>query len=188
MLQEEVINMLKGAEDAMKHALEHLENELVKVRTGKASPAMLGSIMVNYYGSPAPLGQIANVSVSDSRTLVIQPWEKTMLPPIERAIMEANLGFTPGNDGEVIRINVPPLTEERRKEMVKKAKSLGEDAKVSVRSARHKAMEGFKKLVKDGLPEDTGKKKEIEAQALTDKYIKMVDHMLEVKEKDIMTV
>lgn len=188
MLQEEVNNMLKGAEDAMKHALEHLEGELAKVRTGKASPAMVGSVMVNYYGSPTPLGQIANVSISDARTLVIQPWEKNMLAPIERAIMEANLGFTPGNDGEIIRINIPPLTEERRKEMVKKAKALGEEAKVSIRSARHKAMEGFKKAVKDGLPEDMGKKKEIEVQTLTDKYIKAVDHMLEVKEKDIMTV
>lgn len=188
MTQEEVNDILNHAEEGMKHALEHLQAELLKVRTGKASPAMLGGLMVSYYGNPTPLSQVANVSISDSRTLVIQPWEKSMLAPIEKAIFEANLGVTPSNDGEIVRISIPPLTEERRKEMVKKAKSLGEDAKVSVRSVRHKAMEGIKAAVKGGYPEDAGKKREAEVQGLTDKYNKEVDHMMEVKEKDIMTV
>lgn len=188
-MQHEIVQALvSAAQAAMDHAVEHLSNELVKVRTGKASPTMLGGLMVSYYGNPTPLSQVANVSSGDSRTLLIQPWEKNMLGPIEKAIFEANLGVTPNNDGEVVRISIPPLTEERRKEMVKKAKSLGEEAKVSVRNARHKAMEGFKKAIKDGYPEDLGKKKETDIQEMTNQFTKKIDHLLEVKEKDIMTV
>lgn len=188
-MQQAIVDALMStAHDAMDHAIEHLSNELVKVRTGKASPAMLGGLMVSYYGNPTPLSQVANVSASDSRTLNIQPWEKSMLAHIEKAIFEANLGVTPNNDGEVVRISIPPLTEERRKEMVKKAKSLGEEAKISVRNARHKALDGFKKAVKDGYPEDLGKKKEVEIQDMVNQFTKKIDHLLEVKEKDIMTV
>jgi len=188
MTAEEVNKHLQQAEENMKHALDHLRNELVGIRTGKANPAMLGSVVVPYYGSPTPLSQVANVGTSDARTLVIQPWEKSMIEPIEKAIFEANLGLTPQNDGDVIRINVPPLTQERRQEMVKRAKALGEDAKVSVRNARQKAMEGVKKAVKDGFPEDAGKRKEEEIQKLTNQYSDKVDKLIEAKEKDVMTV
>ena len=149
---------------------------------------MLGGLMVSYYGTPTPLSQVANVSASDARTLTIQPWEKSMLAHIEKAIFEANLGVTPNNDGEVVRISIPPLTEERRKEMVKKAKSLGEEAKISARNARHKALDGLKKAVKDGYPEDLGKKVEHDIQEMLNQFSKKIDHLLEVKEKDIMTV
>ncbi|MEZ4982551.1 MAG: ribosome recycling factor [Saprospiraceae bacterium] len=185
---EEVNSHIQEAKDGMEHALGHLADELGKVRTGKASPAMVGSIFVNYYGSPTPLNQVANVSTQDARTIVIQPWEKNMLGPIEKAIFESNLGMTPMNDGEVVRLNVPPLTEERRRDMVKMAKGLGEEAKVSIRNSRHKAMDFIKKAVKDGFPEDNGKRKEGEVQDLTNKYSEKVDHLIEVKEKEIMTV
>lgn len=176
------------AKEAMEDSIEHLKKELIKIRTGKAAPAMLNGIRVPYYGNLTPLNQVANVSTSDARTLVIQPWEKSMLGPIEKAIFEANLGLTPQNDGELIRINIPPLTEERRKDLVKNAKALGEDAKVSVRNARHKGMDQIKKAVKDGYPEDAGKRMEDRVQKLTDEYTKKVDELIEAKEKDIMTV
>jgi len=188
MTADEVNKHLQNAEKEMKGSLEHLRGELIHVRTGKASPAMVDSIMVSYYGSMTPLSQVANVGTTDARTLTIQPWEKTMIEPIEKAIFEANIGLTPQNDGELIRISVPPLTQERRKEMVKRVKSMGEDAKVSIRSARHKAMEQVKKAVKGGFPEDNGKRKEEEVQKMTDKHIKDVDKIVEAKEKDIMTV
>jgi ribosome recycling factor len=187
-MQEDVSQYVHSADMAMDHAIGHLEQELIKVRTGKASPAMLGGIMVVYYGTPTPLGQVANVSSSDSRTLVIQPWEKNMLGPIEKAIFEANLGVTPMNDGEVVRISIPPLTEERRRDLVKMAKGLGEDAKVSIRNARRDAMEHIKKAIKNGFPEDAGKRSEDEVQQLTDRHTKRVDQMIEGKEKDIMTI
>ncbi|MCB0661346.1 MAG: ribosome recycling factor [Saprospiraceae bacterium] len=185
---EEVNSHIQEATDGMDHAVNHLADELGKVRTGKASPAMVGSLFVDYYGSPTPMNQVANISTSDARTLVIQPWEKSMLAPIEKSIFEANIGFTPMNDGEVVRIVVPPLTEERRRDMVKRAKHLGEEAKVSIRNSRHKAMDFIKKAVKDGFPEDNGKRKEGEIQDLTNKYTEKVDHLIEVKEKEIMTV
>lgn len=172
----------------MDHAIEHLEHELAKVRTGKASTTMLEGIMAPYYGTPTPISQIGNVSTADAKTLVIQPWEKSMLAPIEKAIFEANLGVTPQNDGEVIRIMIPPLTEDRRKDLAKKAKALGEDAKVSIRNTRRDAMEHIKKAIKDGYPEDAGKRKEQDIQDMTNKYSTKVDHLVEVKEKDIMTV
>lgn len=188
MQAEEVNSYIEQAEELMNQAIEHLHKELVNIRTGKAAPAMLQSIMVSYYGTPTPLHQVANVSASDGRTLVIQPWEKSMVGPIERAIFEANLGLTPQNDGELIRISIPPFTEERRKELVKRIKALGEDAKVSVRNARRDGMEHIKKAVKDGYPEDTAKRKEAEVQDLTKQYSDKIDKMIEAKEKDILTV
>lgn len=176
------------AKEGMDHALEHLNNELVKIRTGKASPTMLSGLLVEYYGSPTPLNQVATVGTSDARTLTIQPWEKKMLGPIEQSIFAANLGLTPMNDGELIRINIPPLTEERRKILVKQAKHLGEEGKISLRSSRHKVMDSIKKAVKDGYPEDAGKRREDEVEKMLQEYYESIDKMVEVKEKDIMTV
>lgn len=187
-MQDDVNLSIEMAEEAMEGAILHLQDELVKIRTGKASPAMLSGIKVPYYGSPTPLNQVANVSTSDARTIVIQPWEKSMLAPIEKAIFEANLGVTPQNDGELIRIGIPPLTEERRKDLVRQSKALGEDTKVSIRSARHKAMDLIRKGVKDGFPEDAGKRLENQVQDLTNKYTDKVDKLIEAKEKEIMTV
>lgn len=188
MTQVEIDQVFAGARDAMDHAIEHLSNELGKIRTGKASPAMVSSILVPYYGSPTPISQVANVMTSDSRTISIQPWEKNMINPIEKAIFEANLGMTPMNNGEHIMLTIPPLTEERRKELVKQARHLAEECKVSVRSTRHKVMDSIKKAVKDGYPEDLGKRKEIEIQNLTNTYSEKADHLVDVKEKDILTV
>lgn len=187
-MQEDINMYLEMAEEAMKDSLEHLQRELQKLRTGKASPSLVNGLMVSYYGSPTPLNQVANVSTSDARTIVIQPWEKSMLAPIEKSIFEANLGITPQNDGELIRIGIPPLTGDRRKDLVKRAKALGEDAKISIRNARREVMESIKKAVKDGFPEDAGKRSEGEAQDLTNNYNKKVDSYIENKEKDIMTI
>lgn len=176
------------AEDGMKHAIEHLQHELIKIRTGKASGDLVTNVLVPYYGSPTQLSKVANVSMADARTIVIQPWEKNMLGPIEKAIFEAALGITPQNDGQVIRLSVPPLTEERRKELAKKAKHVGEESKVGVRNARREAMDDLKKAIKNGLSEDIGKKKEEEMQTLTNKFIEKIDKLIEAKEKDIMTV
>lgn len=186
--QEEIKKLITETKGAMDHAIEHLNNELVKVRTGTANASMVAGLLVAYYGNPTPLNQVGNISNADSRTLVIQPWEKTMIGPIEKAIFEANLGVTPQNDGEVIRISIPPLTEERRKDLVKQVKSLGEDAKVSIRSARHKAIDGIRKAVKDGYPEDMGHDKEAEAQKLTDGFGQKVDDLVKAKDEDIMTI
>ena len=172
----------------MEDAIDHLQKELLKVRTGKAAPSMVSGLTVDYYGSPTPLNQVANVSASDSKTLTIQPWEKSMLGPIEKAIFEANLGLTPMNDGEVVRISIPPLTEERRKILVKNVKSLGEDAKISLRNTRQKLMEMVKKEVKDGYPEDAGRRKEDEIQKMVNSFGAKVDQIVELKEKDIMTI
>jgi ribosome recycling factor len=188
MVSEEVNMAIEIAREGMDNALEHLNNELVKIRTGKASPAMLNGLFVEYYGSPTPLNQVANVATSDARTITIQPWEKKMLAAIEQSIFAANLGLTPMNDGEIIRINIPPLTEERRKQLVKQAKQLGEECKISLRSSRHKAMDAIKKAVKDGYPEDAGKRREEEVDKLVHDYSEKIDHVVEVKEKDIMTV
>lgn len=183
------INLIfEMAEDAMKHSIEHLNNELSKIRTGKASGDLVNGILVPYYGSPTKLSSVANVSMADARTIVIQPWEKNMLGPIEKAIFEAALGITPQNDGQIIRLSIPPLTEERRRDLAKKAKHEGENSKVGIRSARRDAMEELKKAIKNGLSEDIGKKKEEEIQNLTNKFIDRVDKLVEAKEKDIMTV
>ena len=183
------INMsIEIAQESMGESLERLHRELLKLRTGKASPNMVSDLLVDYYGSPTPMKQVANISKSDTRTLAIQPWEKTALAAIEKAIFEANLGITPMNDGEMIRLSIPPLTEERRKALVKKAKALGEDAKISVRNARKDAMSAIKKAVKDGFPEDSGKGKEAQVQDVTNTFTKKVDDLLVAKEKDIMTI
>ena len=174
--------------EGMEKSINHLLQELSKVRAGKASPDMISGVMVDYYGTPTPLKQVANVTATDSKTLSIQPWEKTMLAPIEQAIFQANLGLTPMNDGEFVRINIPPLTEERRRDLVKRVKSLGEDAKISLRSVRREGMDGVKSAVKDGYPEDAGKKKEEEVQNMTNSFSKKVDELLNAKEKEVMTV
>ena len=187
-MSQDIDSFLRHEGDAMDKAIDHLQKELIKIRTGKASPAMLGGILVEYYGNPTPLNQVANVSASDARTLNIQPWEKSMLAPIERAIFEANLGVTPMNDGEIIRISIPPLTEERRLDLVKQAKHLGEEAKVSLRNTRHKMIHFIKDEVKDGYPEDIGKRKEANVDKLVHEYYEKIDQMIEAKEQDIMTV
>jgi ribosome recycling factor len=180
--------ILVATEDSMKKALTHLETELVKVRAGKANPNMLDGIVVDYYGNPTPIGQVGNISVLDARTLSIQPWEKNMLQPMEKAIMASNIGITPQNDGMNIRLFMPPLTEERRKELVKRSNAEGEQSKVAVRSIRREAIEGIKKLQKDGLSEDAGKDAEKEIQNTTDKYISAIEKTLASKEKEIMAV
>jgi ribosome recycling factor len=187
--QEDNIKMyLAVADESMQHSISHLHNELMKVRTGKASPALVNGLLVAYYGSETPLNQVANVSVVDSRTITIQPWEKTMIQPIEKAIFEANLGVTPQNDGELVRISIPPLTEERRKDLVKMAKAMGEDAKVSIRNARRDAMGEIKQAVKEGYPEDSGRDAEASVQQLTDKFSEQVDTIIKNKETDILTI
>ncbi len=172
----------------MSKAINHLETELSKIRAGKASPSMLDNIMVDYYGNPTPLNQVANVTVLDARTISVQPWEKAMLQPIERGIMVANIGITPQNDGVNIRLFLPPLTEERRKELVKKCNGEGEIAKVSIRNIRRDSIEQIKKLQKDGISEDECKDAEKNTQDNTDKFIALIDKHLAAKEKEIMAV
>ncbi|SFR33445.1 ribosome recycling factor [Robiginitalea myxolifaciens] len=184
-MNEEVQFVIDTAKEAMEKAMAHLEKELVKIRAGKASPSMLSSVMVEYYGSQTPLSQVANVNTPDARTISVQPWEKSMIPEIETAIMNANLGFNPMNNGEMVIINVPPLTEERRIQLTKQAKAEAEDAKVSIRSARQEANKDVKQL---DISEDLEKNAEIDIQELTDSYTKKVDAILEVKEAEIMKV
>ena len=179
---------LEFAEMKMEDAVTHLQDELKTYRAGKANPEVFASVIVNYYGAATPLPQMSNITTPDAKTMLIQPWDKSMIHAIEKAIMDANLGFTPQNNGEVIRINVPALTEERRRELVKKAKGEGETAKVAIRNARREAMEQLKKLQKEGLPEDIEKDDEDQVQKFTDKYVKKVDEVLDAKEKEIMTV
>jgi ribosome recycling factor len=169
-------------------SLSHLENELLKVRAGKATPSMLQGVMVDYYGSPTPLQQVANVTTMDARTLTVQAWEKNMLNEIAKGIMNANLGLNPQNNGDVLIIQVPALTEDRRKDLVKKAKAEGEHAKVGVRNHRKDALDMVKSLKNDGLSEDMAKDAETEIQKITDAFIKKVDELVEAKEKDIMTI
>jgi ribosome recycling factor len=185
-MNEDVQFILDTAEEAMENAMKHLEKQFVNIRAGKASPAMLGSVMVEYYGSQTPLNQVSNVNTPDGRTITVQPWEKSMLQEIEKAIQIANLGFNPMNNGESIIINVPPLTEERRRTLAKQAKAEAEDAKIGVRSARKDANTEIKKL--DHVSEDLQKNAEIDVQEMTNKYVNKIDHILEVKEKEIMTV
>lgn len=185
----ELIEMgIELAKESMDGTIDHLAKELSKIRTGKASPSMVSSIRVDYYGSQTPLNQVANVGASDGKTLTIDPWEKSMIPEIEKAIFQANLGLTPQNNGEMIIINIPPLTEERRKQFVKQAKALGEDAKVSVRNARKTVLDTVKKEVKDGYPEDEGKRREEEIQKMVNGYGDKINQLVDAKEKDIMTV
>ena len=166
----------------------HLENELQKVRAGKATPSMIQSVMVDYYGSPTPITQVANISTLDARTITVQPWERAMLPEIAKGIINSNLGFAPLNNGEVILINVPPLTEERRREMVKKAKAEGEHAKVGIRNNRKDGIDMIKDLKTEGMSEDLAKSAEIEVQNITNIYIKKAEDIIDAKEKDIMTI
>lgn len=179
---------LKLGKENMSESIEHLKKELIKIRAGKASPAMLSGLMVEHYGTTMPINQVASVNAPDSRTLAIQPWDKSALGAIEKAIFEANLGVTPQNDGEFVRITVPALTEERRQHLVKQARGHGEDTRVSLRTARHKMLDFIKKEVKDGYPEDAGKRKEKEVQDMLEHYNKQIDELLDAKEKDIMTV
>lgn len=172
----------------MNASIDRLKNELSKISTGKASPKMLADLMVEYYGSPTPLSQVANLGTSDARTLTIQPWEKNMLGPIEKSIFEANLGLTPMNNGDQVIINVPMLTEERRKEYVKRAKGYGEDAKVSIRNVRKTMMDAIKKGVKDGVSEDIGKDFEGTVQKITNGFSGQIDEIVSGKEKELMTV
>lgn len=187
-MHEEAQLVLDDCKERMELAISHLEKELLHIRAGKANPAMLDSVHVDYYGSMTPLNQVSNISTPDPRTIAVQPWEKKMIPVIEKAIMAANLGFNPDNNGEVIRINIPPLTEERRKGLVKQAKNEGENAKISIRTARKNANEELKKLLKEGLPEDMEKDAEKEVQSYTDDFVKKIDILVSVKEKDIMTI
>jgi len=187
-MTDEIKKIISDVQSHMEKAIDHLESELAKIRAGKANPSMLDNIHVDYYGSATPLGQVASVNTPDSRTIVIQPWEKGMLGPIEKAVQAANLGFNPQNDGTIIRIIVPPLTEERRKELVKKTRSEGEHAKVTIRNLRRDAIEHVKKEVKKGLPEDVSKDSETKIQHATDGFISKIDKHLDVKEKEIMTV
>ena len=177
--------ILSDTESSMNKAINHLEAELVKIRAGKANPTMLDGIMADYYGSPTAINQIANVSVLDARTISVQPWEKNMLGNIEKAIQAANLGFNPQNDGVIIRISVPPLTEERRKDLVKQAKVEAENCRVSLRSFRRDGNEKIKKYIKDGLPEDAGKQAETDIQNTLNDFSANVDKHLELKEKEI---
>jgi len=185
---EEIEMIYDMAKESMEAALDHLHKELLKIRAGKASASMLEGVFVDYYGTNTPLNQVSNINTPDARTISVQPWEKPMLPVIEKAIMVANLGLNPQNNGELIIINVPPLTEERRLNLVKQTKAEGEHAKVSIRNARKEANDEIKRLQKDTISDDLAKDAEERIQKLTDAYGKNVESILEVKEKDIMTV
>lgn len=188
-MTEEIIMALDEAKDGMTKALDHLKHELSRIRAGKASPSMLQGVMVDYYGSMTPLSQVANVNTPDARTLSVQPWEKSMLDPIGMAITNANLGLNPQNNGELIMINVPPLTEERRRDLMKKAKAEGEHAKVSLRNVRREANDFIKSEEKNnGLSEDMAKGAEQKVQDLTNEFSKKIDALIDLKEVDIMTV
>jgi ribosome recycling factor len=187
-MSELIKKQLNDAKSLMDKAISHTDNELSKIRAGKASPAMLDGLVVDYYGTPTPLSQVGNVNTPDARTIVIQPWEKNLLVPIEKAIKESTLGFNPQNDGSIIRINVPPLTEERRRELVKRLKGEAENGKVAIRNIRKDINDKIKKLKTEGVSEDEIKVGEADVQKLVDTYIVKVDQLAEAKEKDIMTV
>ncbi len=187
-MSEELELIIEDAEDSMKKAIGFLEVELVKIRAGKANPNMLDGIMVDYYGSPTPINQVANINIMDARTISIQPWEKKTLQTIERAIIAANIGLNPQNDGINIRLFLPPLTEERRRELVKKSAAEAEQSKVAIRNIRREAIEEIKRLQKEGLSEDIAKDSEKEVQDITDRYIALVEKHLAAKEKDVMAI
>jgi ribosome recycling factor len=187
-MEEELELIFDTSKEHMDKAIEHLEKALVKIRAGRANPSMLEGVRVDYYGNMTPLNQVSNINTPDARTLSVQPWEKNLMQDIEKAIIAANLGLNPMNNGEMIIINIPPLTEERRKDLVKRARSEAEDAKVGVRNARKEMMDEIKKLGKDGLSEDLVKDAEGEAQTITDNYTKNVDNILEKKESEIMAI
>lgn len=187
-MNEELQFVLDSSKEAMNAAVEHLDKQLLKIRAGKASPMMLSGVMVDYYGSLTPLAQIANVNTLDGRTITVQPWEKNMMQPIEKAIIDSNLGLNPQNNGEIIMLNVPMLTEERRRDLTKQARAEGEHAKVGIRNARKDANDEIKKMKNDGLSEDLAKNSEADVQKLTDGFIAKVDAIIDAKEKDIMKV
>lgn len=189
MLTDRAKEIISGTESKMKDAIAFLEEDLKTYRVGKANPAVFNPIVVDYYGTPTPLSQISSISAPDAKTLVIQPWEKTLISKIEKAIMDANIGLTPQNNGEIIRCTVPALTEERRKELIKKAKVAGENGKIVVRNARRDGVEALKKAQKnEGLSEDIQKEAESEIQKITDRNVKSIDDIVSAKEKEIMTV
>ena len=183
-----VKEIITNAEGKMHKSVDALRVDLASLRAGRATPSLLEKVMVDYYGSPTPVPQVASVTTPDAKTLMLQPWEKKMIPAIEKAILDANIGLTPSNNGESIRCTVPPLTEDRRKELIKKAKAAGENAKVSVRNARRDAIEQLKKANKDGMPEDLQKEYEQLVQKETDAFSKKIDELVAAKEKDMMTV
>lgn len=187
-MTDQLENIVDETGKQMKKAIQHLESELIKIRAGKATPSIIDGITVDYYGSPTPLNQVANVTIPDARTISLQPWEKNMMQPIERAIIASNIGLNPQSDGIVIRLFLPPLTEERRKELVKRVNNEGEQAKVAIRSIRRDNIESIKKLQKDGLSEDIAKSSETRLQGITDKYILTIEEHCKDKEKEIMTI
>ena len=187
-MTDEITEILNETSTSMKRAIDHFESELVKIRAGKANAAILDGIMVDYYGNPTPIAQVGNISVMDVRTLTVQPWEKKMLQPIERAIIAANIGINPQNDGNIIRLFLPPLTEERRREFVKRSNGEGEQAKITVRNIRRDAIEQIKKAQKEGISEDAAKDAEAAIQEITDTNIALIDKYLGLKEKEIMSV
>ena len=187
-MNEEIELIIEETEDRMTKALEHLEHELARLRAGRSNPALLDGITVDYYGVHSPLAQVSNINTPDAKTIMIQPWEKNMLGTIEKAIMAANIGMTPVNNGEVIRINIPPLTEERRHQLVKQVRNEGETAKISIRTARKWANDELKELLKSGLPEDSEKDAVETVQEMTTEYNTRIDKIVSTKEKDVMTV
>lgn len=184
----DVKDYLNPAEEKMESAVAYLDEALAHIRAGKANPKIIDGIRVDYYGSKVPVSQVANVGVPDARTITITPWEKMMFKEIEKAIINSDLGITPENNGEVIRLSIPPLTEERRKQLVKQSKAEAEQAKISVRNARRDAIDGLKKAVKQGMPEDVEKDAEVQVQKIHDKYLKKIDEVFAAKEKEILTV
>lgn len=180
--------IMKEAEDRMQRAVDHLEEELINVRAGKASPNVLNGVMVDYYGSMTPVTGVASVTVPDAKTILIQPWDKKMIKQIEKAILDSNIGLTPSNNGEQIRLSIPPLTEDRRKQLVKQVRQEAETARVSLRNARRDAVEAFKRAQKEGMPEDESKDGETQAQKMLERFTKLLDAILDKKEKEIMTV
>jgi ribosome recycling factor len=187
-MNEEVQLVYEMAQEKMDKAVEHLETELSRIRAGKANPHILDGIVVDYYGTPTPLNQVSNISTPDGKTIAIQPWEKTMIDPIEKAIQNSNVGITPVNNGEIIRLIIPPLTEERRVQLVKQVKAEGENARVSLRNSRRDANDEYKQMQKDGLSEDDAKKAEDEIQKMTQEYTDKIDKIVAGKEEDIMTI
>jgi len=187
-MNEEVQLYLDMADDSMKHADAHLEESLVHIRAGKANIRILDAVRVNYYGSSVPISNVATITTPDARTIAIQPWEKSMIKEIEKGIINSEVGIMPDNNGELIRLGIPPLTEDRRRALAKQVRTEGEDAKISIRNARRDAIEGIKKLVKDGLAEDLGKDAEAEVQKMHDRHVRIIEETLTAKEKEIMTI
>ncbi len=187
-MNEEVLMVYEMTKERMENAVEHLDNELIRIRAGKANVHILDGVMVDYYGTPTPLNQVSNVSTPDAKTIMIQPWEKSMIDTIEKALMQSNVGITPSNNGEVIRLIVPQLTEERRRDLVKQVKTEGENARVSIRNARREANDEYKNMQKDGLSEDEAKTAEDSIQKLTDEFTEKIEKIVEAKDQDIMTI